>query len=39
MIIDFHTHPVMIQELMEKDPALVRAVNEVFGLGFPPQPL
>ena len=38
-MIDIHTHPVMIRELTEKDPALARAVREVFGLLFPPQPL
>ncbi len=38
-MIDFHTHPVMIQELVEADPDFGRAVREVFGLLFPPQPL
>jgi len=38
-MIDFHTHPVMIQELVRSDEALARAVREVFGLLFPPQPL
>ena len=38
-MIDFHTHPVMIRELVEKDAALARAVREVFGLLFPPQPV
>jgi len=38
-MIDIHTHPVMIRELIEKDPGLSRAVREVFGLLFPPQPL
>lgn len=38
-MIDFHTHPVMIRELVEQDAALARAVREVFGLLFPPQPL
>ncbi len=38
-MIDIHTHPVMIRELMEKEPGLARAVREVFGLLFPPQPL
>jgi hypothetical protein len=31
-VIDFHTHPVMIQELVRDDPALQRAVREVFQL-------
>lgn len=39
MIVDFHTHPVMITELIEADPALARSVREVYGLLFPPQPL
>lgn len=39
MIVDFHTHPVMITELIEADRALARSVREVFGLLFPPQPL
>jgi predicted TIM-barrel fold metal-dependent hydrolase len=38
-VIDFHTHPVMIQELVRRDDSLARAVREVFGLLFPPQPL
>jgi predicted TIM-barrel fold metal-dependent hydrolase len=38
-MIDFHTHPVMIRELRKKDPALERAVREVFQLHFPAQPL
>jgi predicted TIM-barrel fold metal-dependent hydrolase len=38
-MIDFHTHPVMIQELVRDDPALQRAVREVFQLYFPAQPL
>jgi predicted TIM-barrel fold metal-dependent hydrolase len=38
-LIDFHTHPVMIQELVRRDESLARAVREVFGLLFPPQPL
>jgi len=38
-VIDFHTHPVMIQELVRDDPALQRAVREVFQLYFPAQPL
>ena len=38
-MIDFHTHPVMIQELVRRDESLARAVREVFGLLLPPQPL
>jgi predicted TIM-barrel fold metal-dependent hydrolase len=38
-MIDIHTHPVMIRELIEEEPGLARAVREVFGLLFPPQPL
>jgi predicted TIM-barrel fold metal-dependent hydrolase len=38
-MIDIHTHPVMIRELIQEDPGLARAVREVFGLLFPPQPL
>ena len=38
-MIDFHTHPVMIKELVEKDAALASAVRDVWGLLFPPQPL
>ena len=38
-MIDVHTHPVMIKELVENDPELERAIHEVFGFFFPPQPL
>jgi hypothetical protein len=38
-MIDFHTHPVMIKELVESDATLARAVHEVFGFHFPSQPL
>ncbi len=38
-MIDFHTHPVMIKELVETDEELGRNVRNVFGLLFPPQPL
>jgi uncharacterized protein len=38
-MIDIHTHPVMIKEILEKDPILDRAIHEVFGFHFPPQPL
>jgi predicted TIM-barrel fold metal-dependent hydrolase len=38
-LIDFHTHPVMIRELVQREESLARAVREVFGLLFAPQPL
>ncbi|HOX32865.1 MAG TPA: amidohydrolase family protein [Spirochaetales bacterium] len=38
-MIDAHAHPLMVRELVEGDPALARAVREVWGLLFPPQPL
>jgi uncharacterized protein len=39
MIIDFHTHPFMIQELFKDDSQLEHAVKDIFGLLFPAQPL
>ena len=38
-MIDIHTHPIMIKEILEKDPILDRAIQDVFGFHFPPQPL
>lgn len=38
-MIDIHTHPVMIKELISSDAHLERAVREVFGFYFPPQPM
>jgi len=38
-MIDIHTHPVMVKELVQSDPALDRAIHDVFGFFFPPQPL
>lgn len=38
-MIDAHTHPLMVRELVEDDAKLARAVREVWGLLFPPQPL
>ena len=38
-MIDFHTHPVMIKELLDSDPDLARNINSGFGFHFPPQPL
>lgn len=37
--IDFHVHPVQVQELHDRDTALDRAVRGPFGLQMPPQPL
>ena len=39
MKIDFHTHPMLIRELLEKKPELSNAIKDVFGLLFPSQPL
>jgi uncharacterized protein len=39
IVIDFHTHPVQVEELLERDPSLARVVHQVFGLTMPPQPL
>jgi predicted TIM-barrel fold metal-dependent hydrolase len=38
-IIDFHTHPVLIQELVERDPEYKRMAREVFNIGNNFQPL
>ncbi len=38
-MIDFHTYPVMIKEIYENDDELYKVVKNVFGFGFPPQPL
>jgi predicted TIM-barrel fold metal-dependent hydrolase len=38
-VIDFHTHPVMIKELVNEDDVLGKNIRNVFGLYFPPQPL
>ena len=38
-MIDFHTYPVMIKEILEKNPDQVHAVKDIFGFGFPSQPL
>lgn len=38
-MIDFHTHPVQVADLLADDPDLQRAVHDVFGLFMPPQPL
>jgi hypothetical protein len=39
MIIDFHTHPVLIRELAEKYPNYERMAREVFNIGNNFQPL
>jgi uncharacterized protein len=38
-MIDFHTHPVMIKELLDNDPDLDRHIHSEFGFHFPAQPL
>jgi predicted TIM-barrel fold metal-dependent hydrolase len=38
-MIDVHTHPVQVAEIVERDPALANAVRDVFGLFMPAQPL
>ena len=38
-MIDFHTHPFLVKEFIEEDPALLNCIRNVFGLYFPPQPL
>jgi predicted TIM-barrel fold metal-dependent hydrolase len=39
MTIDFHTHPLMIQEILPLEAGLEKNVRDVFGLYFPAQPL
>lgn len=38
-MIDFHTQPIMIKELVEADPALGNQIHDVLGFHFTPQPL
>jgi uncharacterized protein len=38
-MIDFHTHPVLVRELVERDPRFARAAREVFYIGNNFQPL
>jgi uncharacterized protein len=38
-MIDFHTHPVLVRELVEKYPGFARAAREVFYIGNNFQPL
>ena len=39
MRIDFHTHPVLIQEMVDKYPNYARMAREVFQIGNNFQPL
>lgn len=38
-MIDIHTHPVQVAELVQDDPDLARAIRDVFGFYVKPQPL
>lgn len=38
-MIDVHTHPVLVQEIMDRDGDMLRKVREVFDLQNRPQPL
>lgn len=38
-MIDIHTHPVQVEELVQDDSDLTRAIRDVFGLYVKPQPL
>jgi len=38
-MIDLHTHPFMIKELVDKDISLAYNIKEIFGFYFPPQPI
>lgn len=38
-MIDFHTHPVLVREVVGQDEALVKAVRQVFKIGNRLQPL
>lgn len=38
-MIDFHTQPIMIKELVEANPALGKQIHNVLGFHFTPQPL
>src|SRR5579884_1960108 len=38
-MIDIHTHPVQVEELVQDDPDLARAIRDVFGFYVKPQPL
>ena len=39
MWIDVHVHPVLVKELTDNRPQLVRAVDEIFDLRTSPQPI
>jgi uncharacterized protein len=38
-MIDFHTYPIMIKELIAQDASLGTAIRDILGFYFPPQPL
>jgi len=38
-MIDFHTHPLLVQEMFEREPDLHRIAREVFYIRNRPQPL
>jgi len=38
-MIDFHTHPVLVKEVVGSDEALFKAVRDVFKMGSSLQPL
>ena len=38
-MIDFHTHPLLVREMLAKHPELERAAREIFFIGNNPQPL
>jgi len=39
MIIDFHVHPVLIKEALEREPTLLEAARNVFYIHTSPQPI
>ena len=39
MWIDVHVHPLLLKELTEKHPELLRAADEIFDLRTSPQPI
>jgi len=39
LIIDVHAHPVLVKEVLERDPELLRYVHEIFNLTTDPQPI
>ena len=38
-MIDIHTYPIMVKELIDSDPNLWKVITKFFGFYFPPQPL